>query len=271
MAKTLTGPQAMGSVFKLKAVAWGMVAMLLVVDLAMFVMFLTLAKKQAAQVTDLQNSGLAIHRVLQLAIAVSGIYRGFKEQRRLTANYGIRDIWEQPLLNLSYFFDMGSYINGDLKAVGLWDAGNTYILQARDIMQNSMALYGANTSAGRAFTRDPNVMAVLYDGPHQMVPAYIKTLDGLMLQAIADSKKVNDVQLIILAVEGVVISCTAILVMWILSSKVVFRRYTIYSVFMLVPHGLIRSLATKSIELEEGAQEEDAEVGCVGVGVIGND
>ncbi|KAL6757143.1 hypothetical protein V8C86DRAFT_1716601 [Haematococcus lacustris] len=311
MAKTLTGPQAMGSVFKLKAVAWGMVAMLLVVDLAMFVMFLTLAKKQAAQVTDLQNSGLAIHRVLQLAIAVSslqvlypgvapptlrhmgsavaedilyqldvlgkrtsqldslhrGIYRGFKEQRRLTANYGIRDIWEQPLLNLSYFFDMGSYINGDLEAVGLWDAGNTYILQARDIMQNSMALYGANTSAGRAFTRDPNVMAVLYDGPHQMVPAYIKTLDGLMLQAIADSKKVNDVQLIILAVEGVVISCTAILVMWILSSKVVFRRYTIYSVFMLVPHGLIRSLATKSIELEEGAQEEDAEGGVEDDGV----
>ncbi|KAJ9530074.1 hypothetical protein QJQ45_023353, partial [Haematococcus lacustris] len=311
MAKTLTGPQAMGSVFKLKAVAWGMVAMLLVVDLAMFVMFLTLAKKQAAQVTDLQNSGLAIHRVLQLAIAVSslqvlypgvapptlrhmgsavaedivyqldvlgkrtsqldslhrGIYRGFNEQRRLTANYGIRDIWEQPLLNLSYFFDMGSYINGDLEAVGLWDAGNTYILQARDIMQNSMALYGANTSAGRAFTRDPNVMAVLYDGPHQMVPAYIKTLDGLMLQAIADSKKVNDVQLIILAVEGVVISCTAILVMWILSSKVVFRRYTIYSVFMLVPHGLIRSLATKSIELEEGAQEEDAEGGVEDDGV----
>jgi hypothetical protein len=44
---------------------------LVIVDLAMFVMFLELANNQADQVLDLQSVGLAIHRVLQISICVT--------------------------------------------------------------------------------------------------------------------------------------------------------------------------------------------------------
>ncbi|KAL6757714.1 hypothetical protein V8C86DRAFT_1619603 [Haematococcus lacustris] len=86
-----------------------------------------------------------------------------------------------------------------------------------------------------------------------------------MQVAIQDSKKVNNMQLIILALEGGIISTVAIIVMWSVTAAVVFRRYAIYCVFLLVPHGLVKGLATKPLGIkedgasgEEGAEGDDA-------------
>ncbi|GFH22704.1 hypothetical protein HaLaN_20211 [Haematococcus lacustris] len=43
--------------------------------------------------------------------------------------------------------------------------------------------------------------------------------------------------------------------------QVVFRRYAIFMVFLLVPHGLIKALAARSVEVEEGSGEDNEENG----------
>jgi hypothetical protein len=90
--------------------------------------------------------------------------------------------------------------------------------------------------------------------------AYQHTLDGLMQQAIDDSTKMNSIQLIILAVEGGFVGMGAVLVMWIAASAVMFRRYAVFSVFMTVPAGILRGLATQAFNLGEGEEDDQVRV-----------
>ncbi|GFH11728.1 tiny macrocysts protein B [Haematococcus lacustris] len=241
-----------------------------------------------------------------------GVYRGFNTPRRLTPAFDIRSIWEEPVNTFYGFFQSGPDILLQSELTGLWDGGNTYIKQARDILQNSVTLYGQNDTIGGAFNRDPNRLSMVsapvyldtgglrtikplqvcfaccsavlescllpashanvcivtcaqvWNGPKVLVPAYMKTLDGLMQKAIGDSKTVNNVQLIVLAVEGGVVSVIAIAVMWFATSRAVYRRYAVYTVFMLMPQGLVKALATKSVELGEGNAEDMDETAAEG-------
>ncbi len=90
--------------------------------------------------------------------------------------------------------------------------------------------------------------------------AYQITLDGLMQQAILDSAAVNDVQLIILAVEGAFVGLTSVVVMWVVTSQLALRRFAVFSIFMLVPSGIIKSQATKAVDLEQTEEDEGNEV-----------
>ncbi|KAL6754992.1 hypothetical protein V8C86DRAFT_271633 [Haematococcus lacustris] len=193
-----------------------------------------------------------------------GVYRGFNTPRRLTPAFDIRSLWEEPVNKFYGFFQSGPDIVLQSEMTGLWDGGNTYIKQARDILQNSVTLYGRNDTIGGAFNRDPNRLSMVWNGPKVLVPAYMKTLDGLMQKAIGDSKTVNNVQLIVLAVEGGVVSVIAIAVMWFATSRAVYRRYAVYTVFMLMPQGLVKALATKSVELGEGNAEDMDETAAEG-------
>jgi hypothetical protein len=71
----------------------------------------------------------------------------------------------------------------------------------------------------------------LYNGPRSIMTAYQQTLDGLMQQAIDDSDKMNSIQLIILAVEGGFVGMGAVLVMWLLTSRLVNHRYQVSVLF----------------------------------------
>lgn len=84
-----------------------------------------------------------------------------------------------------------------------------------------------------------------------------RTLDGLMQQAIQDSNQVNNIQLIILAVEGACVGLASVVVVWIVSSKLLARRVAVYSVFMLIPSGVIKAQASRPVNLEEGGEDED--------------
>jgi hypothetical protein len=88
--------------------------------------------------------------------------------------------------------------------------------------------------------------------------SYQNTLDALMQQAIRDSQKMNDIQLIIIALEGGLIGITSVVVIWVVMSRVVMQRFAVFSIFMAVPSGVIRALATTALNLEEGGEEEDA-------------
>jgi hypothetical protein len=53
-----------------------------------------------------------------------------------------------------------------------------------------------------------------------MMTAYQLTLDGLMRKAVDDSGKLNSIQLIILAVEGVAVGTLSVAVIWYFAQKV---------------------------------------------------
>lgn len=66
-------------------------------------------------------------------------------------------------------------------------------------------------------------------------------------------------QMALLVVEGVVLCFLAITYVWYLASKVGEQRYNIYNIFMAVPQGLVRQLATKRLNLSEEGDEEDVD------------
>ncbi len=68
-------------------------------------------------------------------------------------------------------------------------------------------LWCAHASRHHTPSRMPRVQ--LYNGPRCLVSAYEATLDGLMQSSIDDSDKVNQVQLVVLAVEGALVGVLA--------------------------------------------------------------
>jgi hypothetical protein len=66
--------------------------------------------------------------------------------------------------------------------------------------------------------------------------SYEHTLNGLMQQAIEDSKMMNNIQLIILAVEGAFVGMTAVIVIWVFTAKVERLAQLVVECGMLCEH-----------------------------------
>eukprot|EP00798_Chlamydomonas_sp_ICE-L_P028477 gene28477-31628_t len=64
--------------------------------------------------------------------------------------------------------------------------------------------------------------------------------------------------LIILVVEGIVLTSAAIIFMWFISSNFINHRYKVYSVFLAVPLNVINQLATQKLSLGESSEEDDS-------------
>jgi hypothetical protein len=62
--------------------------------------------------------------------------------------------------------------------------------------------------------------AQLYNAPRGMMTSYQETLDALMRKAVDDSERLNSIQLVILAVEGVVVGTLSVIIVWFFASKV---------------------------------------------------
>jgi hypothetical protein len=73
LVKVLMGPMAQTHNARLKWVSFVVVAVLVVVDLAMFLVFSQMTTKQKAQVFDLRSSSKAVNRVMMTAISVSSL------------------------------------------------------------------------------------------------------------------------------------------------------------------------------------------------------
>jgi hypothetical protein len=71
--------------------------------------------------------------------------------------------------------------------------------------------------------------------------------------------QVNNLQLILLAVEGVALCCICTIWMWVLSQRVTSQRYSKYCVFMVIPSALVRRLALRKLRLTDEDDEDDDE------------
>ncbi len=79
---------------------------------------------------------------------------------------------------------------------------------------------------------------------------------ALVDNAVRDSNAVNRVQLVLMLVEGCAVATLLVLYMWWLQHRVTQQRYRVYSVFLTVPVGMIRALASKTISISQGSDSE---------------
>ncbi|GFH17171.1 PAS domain-containing protein, partial [Haematococcus lacustris] len=116
----------------------------------------------------------------------SGSYLGFHSRRQLPDEFGIRRVWEVDGCNCTIFYDSLPLPSSKTRVMGLWDAGNLFTV---------------------------NSVNSLYS-------AYYNTMDGLTQILIADFSKVNNVQLLIMVMEGVVLCLIVFVYLWVLLSQV---------------------------------------------------
>ncbi|KAG2425298.1 hypothetical protein HXX76_013879 [Chlamydomonas incerta] len=204
-----------------------------------------------------------------------GVYLGFRNLRRISNKFGLRDIWDQPLLNISIFYDPEDGQPADTAPptghtlMGLWDAGNLYLSKTLDMSSNGQAY----VDGGRNFSTWSTWQFIQANGPSVINAAYAATLDGLVQLTVQQSTNIYMLQLIILCLEGGLLCAAVCVYVWIVASRFSQKRHKLYNVFLSIPMGVTRGLANMSLTLEPGKEEEedDLGVGLPGDGTLAAD
>ncbi|KAJ9519310.1 hypothetical protein QJQ45_023113, partial [Haematococcus lacustris] len=272
---------------------------IVITHLGLFVLQVILMSQQTAGVTDLNSVGIAArtvgkvtHSMHELDVLLSGrgqpnlpgltgmqdyqgrnnfmndlltrawdlhqgVYMGFDKRRRLPDKFGLRQIWDQPTQVETVYEDTSPVMTVYTRNVSLWDAGNNYVSKGADIWQNARARYAATNN----FASWSNVQYIVDNGPNLMIPAYYQTMNAFLQTVIRQADTLNQIQLLVLLLEGVVVPLGAMLYLWILAMRVTNQRFNMFHVFVLVPVGLIRQLATMPIDLDE--EDDDDGAGAV--------
>ena len=64
----------------------------------------------------------------------SGVYQGFSAYKQLPTQYGIRNLWQVPSLNVSYYFGIYPNITKTYRTLTLWDLGNIFMEKAQNVL-----------------------------------------------------------------------------------------------------------------------------------------
>ncbi|PNH09214.1 Tiny macrocysts protein B, partial [Tetrabaena socialis] len=207
-----------------------------------------------------------------------GVYLGFHTPRRIPTDFGLRtthvscmhmqDIWDSPLINITLFYDendpaapghlmhqASEELPSSSRMMGLWDAGNLYLAKSLDLYNNGDSIVAKGTN----FTAWSTWRFIQANGPPVIFPAYMATLDAMVRLTVQESNSIYQLQLVILCLEGGLLCFAASFYMWITAAKFAHWRHSLYSVFLQIPIGVARGLATMSLQLE--ADEEDDENG----------
>ncbi|KAL6759215.1 hypothetical protein V8C86DRAFT_1351729 [Haematococcus lacustris] len=267
--------------------------------LGLFVLQIILLSQQSAGVTDLNSVGIAArtvgkvtHSMHELDVLLSGrgqpnlpgltgmedyqgrndymnhllsetlrlhqgVYMGFGKRRQLPDEFGLRQIWDQATQVETVYEDTSPVQNVYQRNVSLWDAGNNYVSKGADIWQNARARHALTSDFG-SWT---SVRYIIENGPNLVIPAYYQTMNAFLQTVVGQADTLNQIQLLVLLLEGLVVPLGAMLYLWILAMRVTNQRFNMFHVFVLVPVGLIRQLATKPIDLDE--EDDDDGAGAV--------
>ncbi|KAG2494508.1 hypothetical protein HYH03_007276 [Edaphochlamys debaryana] len=136
--------------------------------------------------------------------------------------------------------------------VSVWDFCTRFYSMARIIQQN-----GAKWVAeGVVISRTQPGQFLLKSGP-DLFRASRQILDALLYDAVAAAETVDELQLILLGVEGAAMSCLAALYLAYLLKAVAAQRYKLYGTFLLIPVGLTRALASQNTNLLVGEDDDE--------------
>ena len=64
----------------------------------------------------------------------TGVFQGFGSYKQLPTAFGIRDLWQVPSLNVSYYYGIYPNITKDYRTMTLWDLGNVFLDKAQNVL-----------------------------------------------------------------------------------------------------------------------------------------
>ncbi|GIL43455.1 hypothetical protein Vafri_932 [Volvox africanus] len=160
-------------------------------------------------------------------------------------------VWNMKLHNETLFYTTTPY-RIEYRNASLWDMSSSFIERASEV-QHMHSSWGSNHSTLSDFDAYrwsmTNGLGPLYNG-------YSDALLQLTHAAIDAANKVNQLQLVLLVLQGCVVCVLLLIYMWWLQRRVSQQRYCLYSLFMLVPVGLLRALASKSVAVNDNSDAE---------------
>ncbi|GLC41288.1 hypothetical protein PLESTB_001078900 [Pleodorina starrii] len=149
----------------------------------------------------------------------------------------------------------GNEVDGSDKYTNItnWDFTTRFCVMAKDVEQNGkewvkngVAIVD-NTTAGQFLIKS---------GP-DLWRASRRVLDALLFVAVDDARWVDNLQIVFLCVEGAAVTSIAACYLAYLLRGVAAQRYKLYSIFMLIPLGLTRALASQNTNLIVDEEDED--------------
>ncbi|GFR41359.1 hypothetical protein Agub_g2042 [Astrephomene gubernaculifera] len=162
-----------------------------------------------------------------------------------------QDIWNKPVHNETLFYSTTPY-RIEYRNTSLWDLSSSFIERASEV-QHMHATWGPAHATLADFDAYRWVMT---NGLGPLHEGYSDALLQLMNKAISQAHSVNRLQLVLLVIQGCVVCSLLVGYMWWLQRRVSQQRYRLYSLFMLVPVGLLRALASKSVAVTDNSDGE---------------
>ncbi|GFH17245.1 uncharacterized protein HaLaN_13835, partial [Haematococcus lacustris] len=247
---------------KFKIHSLGVVAAVACLHIGLFVLVLTQLSGQKGSVTTLNKVGFAARSAITAAIAVrdvelvlsgstvpglmdlssyadleiqldtlheeitnfqtlhTGTFLGFESPKQLPDVKGLYQLWNTPSVVYTQFRDnpVGPP-SSSIANASLWDIGNDFVKKGFNVWANALNY----TAGGRHLDEWSDVMSML----------------------------VKSLQLVLLLAEGLGAAVLVVCYMWIITTAVANQRFNLYSVFMVLPMGLVRSLANKELMIED--------------------
>jgi hypothetical protein len=190
----------------------------------------------------------------------------------------VQAAFEQPVVAWENLID-SSQRSLEALQMTLWDAANELASALREIFARRAAgVLGTYTDASQ--TRQFH--AVRSNGLSSVAQSYSMVLNGLTAVAIHEVSNVKKVGLILLVVEvtshpgkpspflnhhllltctltlqGCVVGILAMLYVHWLLGHVAWQRYNLFSVFLMMPSGCLRALATKQLHVGQDDEDDD--------------
>ncbi|KXZ48338.1 hypothetical protein GPECTOR_28g744 [Gonium pectorale] len=195
-----------------------------------------------------------------------GMYLGFKGLRR-SPSAKLNDLWDEPQWNMTQYQDtkVPSYKS---MMVTLWNLGNDFISAVREVAfyasanklyissgTNATVTGGAGTNVTLTTNRfwlfvRANVGESLYVG-------YLRVLNTLLLLAQDNIAMLKVILITLLLIEGCAVCFVAVgYVFWLLW-KATRARAALFTVFLVIPQGQIRALASRHITTNQDDESDD--------------
>ena len=176
--------------------------------------------------------------------------------------------WEDRIISVEVWSE-NSTTNKERLNTTLWELGNRYIMSGREVATNHWLMSNNGTTD---LTQNQFWNFIVDNGPYSLATAYDTMLDALVSRCTDAVAQVKTTLLILLVVEAIILVLSALAYIIILVKQVGTYRFHIFAIFLLVPSGLIRSLASRKVEIdgEQEEEEEEEEGGNTAVKKSGN-
>eukprot|EP00879_Flechtneria_rotunda_P020749 GHRR01021839.1.p1 GENE.GHRR01021839.1~~GHRR01021839.1.p1 ORF type:complete len:765 (+),score=247.75 GHRR01021839.1:296-2296(+) len=186
-----------------------------------------------------------------------GLYLGFKGLRPLTTPQ-LQHLWHENSLVATTFTNVSNRTAPSTQSVSLFNLGELYTAAAKDV-QYAAQNPGSTQSDGVSLALNRQWLFMQANGPGLLYESYLHSLDFMVLLNQDGIVLLQRAMLALLSIEGFIIVVVAVSLMVKLLQTVSVHRQALFSVFLAIPHSYLRTLASKSVSLDDDDAEEDEE------------